>query len=106
MKNITIIRHGKSGYELGLSDKQRTLTERGISDSTLVATKYLPTLPADFLMISSTAIRAATTARIFAKIFLAFNDEIEFNDDLYTFDSSELEKIIKSTNPYGNVSRF
>ena len=98
MKNITIIRHGKSGYELGLSDKQRTLTERGISDSTLVATKYLPNLQSDFLIIASTAIRAAATARIFAKIFLAFDDEIEFNDDLYTFDSRELEKIIKKTN--------
>ncbi len=98
MKNLTIIRHGKSGYELGLSDKKRTLTERGINDSTLVATKYLPNLPDDFLMISSTAIRAATTARIFAKIFLAFDDEINFNDDLYTFGGSEFEKIIKSTN--------
>ena len=97
MKNLTIIRHGKSGYELGLSDKQRTLTERGMNDSLLVAQKYLPNLQADFLMVSSTAIRAATTAKIFAKIFLAFEDEIEFSDDLYTFDSRELEKIIKST---------
>ncbi len=98
MKNLTIIRHGKSGYELGLSDKQRKLVERGISDSTLVAQKYLPNLQSDFLIFSSTAVRAATTARIFAKIFLTFNDEIEFNDDLYTFDSRELERIIKKTN--------
>ncbi len=98
MKKLTLIRHGKSGYELGLSDKQRTLTERGIIDSTLVATKYLPNLPADFLMVSSTATRAVTTARIFAKIFLAFDDEIEFSNDLYTFDSLELEKIIKTVN--------
>jgi phosphohistidine phosphatase len=98
MKKLTVIRHGKSGYELGLSDKKRTLAERGISDSKLVATKYLPNLTANFLMISSTAIRAATTASIFAKIFLVSNDDIEFNDDLYTFDSRELEKIIKSTN--------
>jgi phosphohistidine phosphatase len=98
MKNLTLIRHGKSGYELGLSDKKRTLAERGISDSTLVAQKYLPNLPADFLIISSTAIRASQTAQIFAKTFLAFEDEIAFKDDLYTFDSRELEKIIKSTN--------
>ena len=97
MKNLTIIRHGKSGYELGLSDKQRTLTDRGISDSTLVAQKYLSNLPADFSMVSSSAIRAAATAKIFANVFLGFDDEIKFNDDLYTFDSRELEKIIRST---------
>ena len=98
MKNLTLIRHGKSGYELGLSDKQRTLTERGINDSTLVANKFLPNLPSDFLITSSTAIRAATTAQIFAKVIIPIENKIEFNDDLYTFDSRELEKIIKKTN--------
>lgn len=97
MKNITIIRHGKSGYELGLTDKQRTLIERGIIDSTLVAEKYLPNLPSNFLMISSSAVRAATTAKIFAKTFLTLDNEIEFINNLYTFDSSVLEKIIKTT---------
>jgi phosphohistidine phosphatase len=98
MKNLTIIRHGKSGYELGLSDKLRTLTNNGIENSKLIAQKYLPNLPSDFLLMSSTATRASQTAKIFAKTFLAFEDEIEFKDDLYTFDGRELEKIIKSTN--------
>jgi phosphohistidine phosphatase len=98
MKNLTIIRHGKSGYELGLSDKQRTLTQRGINDAKLVAQKYLPNLPSDFLIISSTATRALMTAKIFATTFLAFEDEIEFNEDLYTFDGRDFAKIIKSMN--------
>ncbi len=98
MKNLTIIRHGKSGYELGLSDKLRTLTNKGIENSKLIAQKYLPNLPSDFLLMSSTATRAWQTSKIFAKIFVVFEDEIEFTDDLYTFDGRELEKIIKSTN--------
>ncbi len=98
MKNLTLIRHGKSGYELGLSDKQRTLTNKGIENSKLIAQKYLPNLPSDFLIMSSTATRASQTAKIFAKTFIAFEEEIEFKDDLYTFDSREIEKIIKSTN--------
>ncbi len=97
MKNLTIIRHGKSGYELGLSDKKRTLTELGIENSKLVAEKFLKDLPKDLLIVSSTGIRAKMTALIFAKAFNIPENKIELNDDLYTFDGNELAKIIKST---------
>lgn len=98
MKNLTIIRHGKSGYEIGLSDKKRTLTERGIENSKLVAEKFLKDLPKDFLIVSSTGIRAKMTALVFAKAFNIPENKIVLNDDLYTFDGIELAKIIKSTN--------
>lgn len=98
MKNLTLIRHGKSGYKLGLSDKQRTLTDRGINDSNNVAEKYLNLIQKDFYLMSSTATRASMTAKIFAKIILKSENDINFNDDLYTFNSLELEKIIRKTN--------
>ena len=96
MKNLTIIRHGKSGYEIGLSDKQRKLNQRGIENSNLIANKYLPFLPNDFKIYSSTATRAAMTAKIFAEVFKINENEMIFRDDLYTFDGNELEKIIKA----------
>ena len=98
MKNLTLIRHGKSGYELGLSDKQRTLNERGIEQSIMVAEKYVEHLPQNYQIISSVAYRAKMTAEIFAKVFKFPVNEIQFSEDLYTFDGHELTSIIKSTN--------
>lgn len=97
MKNLTLVRHGKSGYEIGLSDKQRTLNEKGIDNSIYIADKYLEYLPENYQLLSSTATRAEMTAKIFANIFKIDNNKIEFNDDLYTFDSNEFIKIIKNT---------
>ena len=104
MKNLTIIRHGKSGYELGLSDKMRTLNSTGIQKSELVAKKYLQLLPNDFLMISSTATRAKMTALIFAKTFNIAEKHINYIDDLYTFNGNEFAKIVKLT--HDNVTNL
>ncbi|MBC7641868.1 MAG: histidine phosphatase family protein [Flavobacterium sp.] len=97
MKNLTIIRHGKAGYELGLSDKQRILNSRGIDNSILVAKKYLPYLKPEYQIVSSSANRAFMTAEIFARIFEVSEDKIVKNNNLYTFDGDELAEIIKQT---------
>ena len=98
MKNLTIIRHGKSGYELGLADKQRKLTETGIENSIAIAKQYLQYLPNDFNIVSSSAIRAQMTAQIFAKAIGISEEKIQLLDDLYTFNVREFEQIIKLTN--------
>lgn len=58
-------------------------------------------------MLSSTAKRASDTAMIFAQNLSCPIESIIFNDDLYTFDDRQLEKIVKScNNDYDNVILF
>ena len=97
MKNLTIIRHGKSGYELGLTDKQRKLNQTGIDNSIWVAQQYLNYLPNNYNIVSSSAIRAKMTAEVFAKAIGISEGKIQLFDDLYTFDVREFEQIIKLT---------
>jgi phosphohistidine phosphatase len=97
MKNLTLIRHAKSDYQGGLSDKQRTITENGIENSVLVFSKYKNQIKNDISIFSSNATRAILTSKVFLKVFDLSQNSIQYEDDLYTFDASDLEKFIKST---------
>lgn len=96
MKNLILIRHAKSSWNVPVQDFDRTLEKRGIEDALLVANNAEKILPASFVMHSSSARRALETATIFAKIFLYPLENIVFSDNLYTFDANKLEKVIKS----------
>ncbi|PWA05927.1 SixA phosphatase family protein [Flavobacterium psychrotolerans] len=107
MKNLIIIRHAKSSWDVPLQDIDRPLNIRGVTDAHLVASKCIPYLPKTFLMWSSTAKRASETAIIFAQNISYPIENITFREDLYTFDEKKLEKIIKScNNDYDNVILF
>jgi phosphohistidine phosphatase len=107
MKKLTLIRHGKAAYEFGLSDKKRPLTETGIENTILVAQKFASHLPVEYTLFSSTAIRAMETAKTFVRTLKMDESKIIYNDDLYTFDSSELENSIKSIpNEVNNILFF
>ena len=69
MKNLILIRHGKSSWEAPLNDKDRPLISRGILDAHFVAEKTIPYLPKTFIIWSSTAKRASETALIFTQTF-------------------------------------
>ena len=107
MKNLILIRHAKSSWNYPVQDIDRPLIQRGIDDAHLISMDYLKYLPSNFVIFSSSAIRASETAMIFSKTFLYPIDNIYFSDDLYTFDENKLEKIIKSTNnEFENVILF
>ncbi|AWI26937.1 SixA phosphatase family protein [Flavobacterium pallidum] len=106
MKNLIIIRHAKSSWDSPVSDKERTLTINGARDAALVAEKIADYLPAKFHAWSSTATRAMGTANLFKAVFPE-NIAIEFKDELYTFDSSKLESIVRTIpNSYDCVIIF
>jgi len=74
MKYLTVVRHAKSSWDQpGIADHDRALNERGIRSAPAIATflskTYFgangtpPMLPAPDRMISSTAIRALSTAQ-------------------------------------------
>lgn len=95
MKNLILVRHAKSSWETPLTDYDRPLTNRGISDAHVVSQNAVAFLPSSFTVITSTSRRAMSTALIFAQNFSYPIDSIKSDDDLYTFESQNLEKIVR-----------
>lgn len=107
MKNLILIRHAKSSWDAPVHDKDRVLAQRGVRDAHLVAQNISEFIPKLNLIWSSTAKRAAETAIIFAQNQMWPLESIIFKDELYTFDASKLEKVIKSCDDsYENVILF
>ncbi|MFN2178752.1 MAG: SixA phosphatase family protein [Candidatus Promineifilaceae bacterium] len=67
MKKLTIMRHGKAEPrgQPGIEDKDRELVDRGLEDASQVGKFYAAMIPD--LIISSPAVRALETARLFAE---------------------------------------
>jgi phosphohistidine phosphatase len=107
MKNLILIRHGKSSWEAPLNDIDRPLERKGIKAAHKVAINCIPFLPFAFIIFSSVAKRAAETAIIFAQNILYPIESIIFKEKLYTFDENQLETEIKSfSNVYDSVILF
>jgi phosphohistidine phosphatase len=107
MKNLILIRHGKSSWEAPLKDIDRPLEHRGITDAHLVAANCLQFIPSTYIIWSSSAKRTQETAIIFCQNFLYPTESIVFKEELYTFDVNQLEKVIKScSNDFENVILF
>ncbi len=84
MKTLLLVRHAKSGDHFSdSSDFERTLNEQGVNAAPKVA-KYL--LSEDVLIqrfVSSPAVRAQTTARLFMKEYHRPAAELVLIDELY-----------------------
>jgi phosphohistidine phosphatase len=107
MKNLILIRHAKSSWDAPLIDHDRPVSNRGIQDAHLVAAKVSEHLPKSYVVWSSTAIRAKNTAYVFAENLSIPIESINFREDLYTFDSGTLAKIIKTCdNQFDNLILF
>lgn len=96
MKNLILVRHGKSSWEAPLQDFERPLTKRGIRDAHLVSQSVVQLLPKSYIIFSSPAKRAADTSLIFAQNFAFPIESIQFNQRLYTFDANNLEHFVKN----------
>ena len=107
MKNLILVRHAKSSWEVPMQDKNRVLMPQGIADAHLVSFLAKDFIPKTYSIWASTAKRATNTALIFAQNFGYPLESIVYKDDLYTFDENKLEKIIKScSNLLDNVIVF
>ncbi len=84
MKTLTLVRHAKSSWKhRGLSDRERPLNKRGERDAPKMGKRAAEAGLRPSQIISSPAVRAWTTAKVFAK---ALNYPIEFlqrEDGLY-----------------------
>ncbi|SEA49450.1 phosphohistidine phosphatase [Flavobacterium gillisiae] len=107
MKNLILIRHGKSNWDAPLRDIDRPLDQRGMKDAHLVSLSILGFIPKTYVIWSSVAKRASDTALIFAQNILYPIECIDFKEGLYTFDEKQLEKIIKSCeNSFDSIILF
>ena len=95
MKTLYIVRHAKSdwGHE-GLKDIDRPLNSRGYGDAYLMSKKFLKEHGSPELMVSSTAIRAISTAMIFARNFSYHENEILILQHIYEVAAGTLKKVI------------
>jgi len=95
MKQIILIRHSKSSWNLPLKDFDRPLTENGITKATNIAIKTKEFLPQHHTICSSSAKRATDTAMIIVENWDLNTNTISFSDDLYTFNLNKLEQFVK-----------
>ena len=84
MKTLFLVRHAKSSWtQLHLPDIDRPLNERGYNDAHLVSKTMLHKTKLPDQMISSSAVRAMTTALIFARTFAYPEEKIQIESQLY-----------------------
>jgi phosphohistidine phosphatase len=95
MKKLILVRHGKSSWKEDLPDDERPLKKRAFKDAGLVLNAFSGFDFKPLKIWSSYATRALTTAKIFKKRLEVNDSEFSVKDELYTFDSNSLLKIIR-----------
>jgi phosphohistidine phosphatase len=97
MLTLYLTRHAKSSKEdPQLRDIDRPLNDRGVSDAALMAERFAARNEPVDLLVSSTALRASTTARAFAKA-LGFDDgKITGTEDIYLADTNVLLRVVNA----------
>lgn len=106
MKYLTIMRHAKSSWaEPGVADHDRPLNERGRRAAPAVANFLHRTyfggngspalLPRPDRLVSSTALRALTTAQITREIFLLPVDQLLLESRLYLAEAGSILEILR-----------
>lgn len=102
MKKLILVRHAKSSWEFSLEDKKRPLSENGIKAIKTVGRIAQSFVNDDYIIWSSTAVRAKETALLFCEAAQLKKENIFFSDTLYTFNELELEKEIKKCDNFVN----
>jgi phosphohistidine phosphatase len=82
MKKLIIMRHAKSDWGSGLADHERPLNKRGTKAAASMGKALAAMEEAPDLVISSTATRAATTARLAVEAG-RWSSRITYSDGLY-----------------------
>jgi len=84
MKKLYLVRHAKSSWDdINMDDFDRPLNERGLKDAPHMAKLLKQRGAVPNRMISSTAVRALTTCKIFADNFSFAENQIITLDRLY-----------------------
>ncbi|WP_445719234.1 SixA phosphatase family protein [Flavobacterium sp.] len=107
MKNLFLIRHSKSSWDVPVQDINRSISARGVKDAHLIASKSVALVPNSYIVWCSKAKRTTETAYIFSEYLSIPIETIYFSEDLYTFDEKKLHEIIKKCkNEHDNLILF
>jgi len=107
MKEIILIRHGKSSWEHDVTDRERPLKTRGINDIKLVANHFFNSNSVPEIIFSSPARRALSTCEIFMNTLNIAKEEVVVVEELYDFDGRNVIDFIKNlSNEYNEVMIF
>jgi phosphohistidine phosphatase len=96
MKYLLLVRHAKSSWKLDVADFQRPLNKRGETDAPKMAKRLEKQSIKLDLLLSSTAVRALSTAKILAKSVSIEAKKLQKTADIYLASENKLLKIIKN----------
>lgn len=85
MKELILVRHGKSSWQYSAADKDRPLLERGIKDGYLVSGAFKAKSPGIDMVFSSPANRAFHTCMIVLRTINFPLDRCRITEALYDF---------------------
>lgn len=99
MKTLILVRHAKSDWgNENIPDLMRPLNERGYSDAQILAKQLAQKIPVPALWLTSPAIRAYSTALLFAEAFKYEPEKFILNKDIYEASVKTLQGIVTSIN--------
>jgi phosphohistidine phosphatase len=97
MKTLYIMRHAKSSWDfIDLSDHDRPLNNRGRKDAPAMGRELVAREESVDLIVSSSAVRALSTATLVAKELEYDVDKIAIEEDIYKADKREMLVVIKN----------
>lgn len=98
MKTLYILRHAKSDWQFEeLSDHDRPLNKRGRTDAPLMGSELASRGVAPKRIVSSSAVRALSTATLVAKELDYDPDDIVIDDRIYGADKNMLLEVVQET---------
>lgn len=101
MKTLVIVRHAKSSWDdRGLSDHDRPLNRRGLRDAPVMGARLAEWGPPVDRVISSSAVRALTTAELITQEMGLPWDEIVIDEALYHASEDDMLEIIQEQEDY------
>tara|TARA_B100000900_G_scaffold315976_1_gene274894 strand:+ start:1849 stop:2358 length:510 start_codon:yes stop_codon:yes gene_type:complete len=103
MKSILLFRHGKSDWNANYEmDHDRPLSKRGVKAAKVMGIYLFKIQQIPDLIISSTALRAKTTAQT-AKKFGQWNSELILDNNIYNCSADQLLSILSQQDPKINL---
>ena len=95
MKNLFLVRHAKSSWaHIGITDFERPLEQRGLKDAPFMAEILKEKMDKwglkPHLFVSSTAVRARTTAAFFSQVLGLTEGDMRLEQEIYEATEREL----------------
>lgn len=102
MKELLFLRHAKSSWEHGVSDRHRPLLPKGMNAISAVAQHAKNRFKSFDCLLSSPANRAFHTAAILAHEIGFPWQHFHLNEALYSFDGESIVSVVQALNPAWN----